>query len=52
MTAYQCELCGTDRGNYAAMMACESECYDESVAARKNRVSPRVMRPVAMWDDE
>jgi hypothetical protein len=52
MTGYQCELCGTDRGNYAAMMACENECYAENVAARKNHVSPRVMRPAAMWDDE
>lgn len=52
MTAYLCELCGTDRGNYAAMMACESECYTESVAARKNHASARVMRPMHAWDDD
>lgn len=52
MSAYQCELCGVDRGSYSAMMRCEDDCYDETVAARKNHVSPRVMRPAAQWDDE
>lgn len=52
MTGYVCELCGTDRGSYAAMMACEQECHAENIAARKNHVTPRVMRPVAHWDDD
>lgn len=49
MTPYECELCGTDRGSYAAMMACERDCEDERKAARKQHVSPRVMRPIARW---
>lgn len=52
MTGYVCELCGIDRKTYAAMMACEEECYAENVAARKNHVTPRIMRPVAQWDDD
>lgn len=52
MSGYLCELCGTDRGNYVAMMACESECHADSVAARKNHASARVMRPMPAWDDD
>lgn len=37
---------------YAAMMACEEDCYAESVAARKKHVSPRVMRPMRAWEDD
>lgn len=47
--AYTCELCGTDRGSYAAVMACERDCEDERIAAHKGHVSPRVMRPMRDW---
>lgn len=52
MSAYVCELCGIDRGTYAAMMACEEECHAENIAARKNHASPRIMRPIHRWEDD
>lgn len=52
MSAYVCELCGIDRHTYAAMMACEEECHAENIAARKNHVSPRIMRPIHRWEDD
>lgn len=52
MTGYVCELCGTDRGSYTALMACEAECEAENNAARKNHVSPRIMRPMHGWEDD
>lgn len=50
--AYLCELCGTDRGTYAAMMQCELECYEESVASRKGHVSPKLKPTGIRWEDE
>lgn len=50
--AYECELCGTDRGTYAGMMQCELECYDEMVAARKGHSGPRVKPTGIRWEDE
>lgn len=51
-SAYECELCGDRLTSYRAMMECEQRCEDEAKAARKQHVSPRVMRPIARWMDD
>lgn len=52
MSAYTCELCDTDHASYAGMMRCEADCYEDAKNARRNHVSPKVMRPMRDWKDD
>jgi hypothetical protein len=52
MSDYQCELCGDTLTSYRAMMECEARCEDEAKVARRNHVSPRVMRPMRDWQED
>jgi hypothetical protein len=52
MPGYECEGCQQIYPSYRAMMLSEEADYADAVAARKNHVSPRIMRPVAQWDDD
>jgi hypothetical protein len=49
---YTCEGCNETYPSYRAMMLCEEADFADTVAARKGHVSPRVMRPVARWDED
>ena len=52
VTGYECEGCQETYTSYRAMMLCEEADFADAVAARKNHVSPRVMRPMHAWDDD
>jgi len=49
VTVYTCEHCGREDASWAVIMRCENDDYDEAMAARKNHVSPRIMRPMRDW---
>lgn len=49
---YECEECGDILTSYRAMMECEARDQTEATAARKGHVSPRIMRPMARWQDD
>lgn len=49
VTIYTCEHCGREDASWAVIMRCENDDYDEAMAACKNHVSPRIMRPMRDW---